>query len=83
MSKLDQFKDFDAALAGLAFGEERVRPAHKCGDFALGQADFFTGRDQFFKKSVVQNLMGHGPSLAGDSRLRLFLFLHPSSVVNT
>ncbi len=82
MSKLDEFKDFDTALAGLAFGEERVRPAHECGDFALGQAGFFTGRDQFFKKSVIQSLMGRGPSLTGNTRLGLFPFLHPSSVVN-
>lgn len=82
LSKLDEFKDFDAALAGLAFGEEGMRPAHECGDFALGQASFFAGRGQFFKKSVVQSLMGRGPSLAGNTRLGLFPFLHPSSVVN-
>lgn len=82
MSKLNEFKDFDAALAGLAFGEERVRPTHACGDFALCQAGFFTGRDQFFEKSIVESLMGRIPPFAGYTGFRLFLFLHPSSVVN-
>lgn len=82
LSKLDEFKDFDAALAGLAFGEERVRPAHACGDFTLRQASFFTGRDQFFEKSVIKSLMGRRPPLARCTSLRPFLFLHPSSVVN-
>lgn len=82
LSKLDEFKHFDTALAGLAFGEKGMRPFHPCGDFALRQARFFAGRDQLFEKSVVKSLMMRRPPLAGDSRLRLLLFLHLSSVGN-
>ena len=60
MSKLDEFKDLDAALAGFALGEEGVRPAHACGDFPLRQAGFFTGGDQFLEKSVVFPSEGGG-----------------------
>jgi hypothetical protein len=82
LSKLNEFKDFDTALARLAFREERVRPFHACGDFALCQTRFLAGRDEFFEESVVESLMGRRPPLARDSSLRLLLFLHPSSVGN-
>lgn len=82
LSKLDEFKDFDAALSGLAFGEEGVRPAHLCGDFTLRQAGFLPRRDQFFEKSVVKSLIGRRPPFARYTGLRPFLFLHLSSVVN-
>ena len=82
MGKLDEFKDFDTALAGLAFREEGMCSRHTCGDFALRQARFLTGRDELFKKSVVESLMGRRPPLARDSGLRLLLFLHLSSVGN-
>jgi hypothetical protein len=81
-SKLNQFKHFDAALTRLTFREERVRPAHTRGNFALCQPCFLTGRNQLFKKSVVESLMGRRPSLARDSSLRLLLFLHLSSLGN-
>ena len=38
LSKLDEFKYFDAALAGLALREKRMCPFHACGDFTLRQA---------------------------------------------
>ena len=82
MSKLDKFEDFDAALASLAFGEEGVRPAHAGGNFALRQANFFAGRDQFLDKSIVKSLMGTVSPFARYTGLRLFPFLHLSSVVN-
>ncbi len=63
MSELDQFKHFDTALARLAFREEGMRPLHTCGNFALRQPCFLAGRDQFFKKSVIESLMGRRPSL--------------------
>jgi len=80
MSKLDEFKHFDAAFARLAFREEGVRPAHVRGDFALRQSRFFAGRDELFEKSVIESLIGRCSSLARDSCLRLLLFLHLSSV---
>lgn len=82
MGKLDQFKDFDAALARLAFREERMRPAHARGDIALSQPGFFARYDQFLQKSVIESLMGRRPPLARDSSLRLPLLPHLSSVVN-
>jgi len=82
LSKLDQFEDFDAALASLAFGEERVRPAHARGNFALRQARSLAGRDQLFKELVVESLMGSISPLARYTGLRLTLFPHLSSVVN-
>jgi hypothetical protein len=82
LSKLDEFKDFDAALARLAFREEGMRPYHTCGDFTLRHARFFAGRDQLLKKSIVESLMGRCPPLPRDSSLRLFLLLHLSSVGN-
>jgi hypothetical protein len=82
LSELNEFKDFDAALARLAFREEGMRPFHPCGDFALRQTCFLSGRDQLFKKSIVESLMGRRPTLARDSSLRLLLFLHLSSVGN-
>ncbi len=81
-SKLDQFKHFDAALTRLAFREEGVRSTHAGSDLPLCQACLLTGRDQFFDKSVIQSLMLRRPTFAGDARLRLFLFLHLSSVCN-
>ncbi len=83
LSKLDKFKDFDTALARLAFREEGMRPSHACGDFALRQFCFLAGRDQLFEKSVVESLMGRRPSLTRDSSLRLLLLLHLSSVGNS
>lgn len=82
LSKLNEFKDFDTALARFAFREKRMRPFHACRDFPLRQAHCFAGRDQLFDKSVVKSLMMRRPPLAGDSRLRLLLLRHPSSVVN-
>lgn len=82
LSKLDEFKYFDAALARLAFREKGMRSFHACGDFPLRQACFLTGRNQLFKKSIVESLMGRCSPLARDSSLRLLLFLHLSSVGN-
>ena len=82
LSKLDEFKHFDAALTCLAFREEGIRPFHPCGDFTLRQARFLAGRNQLFKKSVIKSLMGRRPSLARDSSLRLLRLLHLSSVGN-
>jgi len=82
LSKLDQFKHFNAALARLTFREEGVRPTHAGGDFSLRQPSFFAGRDQLFKKFVIKSLMGRRSPLARDSSLRLLLLLHLSSVGN-
>jgi hypothetical protein len=82
LSKLDEFKYFDAALARLAFREKGMRSFHPCGDFTLRQARFLAGRDQLFKKPVVESLIGRRPTLARDSSLRLLLLLHLSSVCN-
>jgi hypothetical protein len=82
LSELDQFKHFDAALTGLAFREEGVRPAHACGYVPLRQPCFLTGQNQLFDKSVIQSLMLRRPALAGHAGLRFFLFLHLSSVGN-
>jgi hypothetical protein len=82
LSKLDEFKYFDAALAGLALREKRMRPFHACGDFTLCQARFLAGRDQLLKKPVVESLMGRCSPLPRDSSLRLLLLLHLSSVGN-
>ena len=82
LSKLDQFKHFDAALTRLAFREEGVRPAHAGSYLPLCQPCLLTGRNQFLNKSVIQSLMLRRPALAGYAGLRLFLFLHLSSVGN-
>ncbi len=82
LSKLDEFKHFDTALTRLAFREEGVRSPHTCGYLTLGQARFFAGRDQLFKKSVVESLMGRSSPLPRDSGIRLLLLLHLSSVGN-
>ena len=82
LSKLDEFKHFDTALACLAFGEKGMRPFHPCGDFTLCQARFLAGRDQLFKKPIIDSLMGRRPPLARYAGLRLPLLLHLSSVGN-
>ncbi len=82
LSKLDQFKHFDAALTRLALREEGVRPAHAGGYLPLRQPCFLTGRNQFLDKSVIQSLMLRRPAFAGYAGLRFFLFLHLSSVGN-
>ena len=82
LSKLDEFKYFDAALARLALREKGMRSFHACGDFTLRQARFLAGQDQLFKKPVVESLMGSRPPLTRDSSLRLLLLLHLSSVGN-
>ena len=82
LSKLDEFKYFDAALARLALREKGMRSFHACGDFTLRQARFLAGQDQFFKKSVIESLMGRSSPLPRDSSLRLLLFLHLPSLGN-
>jgi hypothetical protein len=82
LSKLDEFKHFDTALARLAFREKGMRPFHPCRDFALRHARFFAGRDQLLEKSVIDSLMGRSSPLARDSSLRLLLLLHLSSLGN-
>src|SRR5258708_33514084 len=80
LSKLDKFKHFDAAFARLTFREERVCSAHTDADLPRCQPGFLAGRNQFFEKSVVESLMLRRPAFAGYASLRLFLFLHLSSV---
>jgi hypothetical protein len=82
LSELDQFEYFDAALTGLAFREKRMRPSHPRRDFPLRQVCLLPCHNQFFEKSVIESLVMRRPPLAGDSRLRLLLFLHLPSVVN-
>jgi hypothetical protein len=81
-SKLDQFKHFDAALTRLTFREEGVRSAHPGRDLPLRQPCFLAGRNQFLEKSIIERLMLRRPAFAGYASLRLFLFLHLSSVRN-
>ena len=83
LSKLDKFKHFDAAFARLTFREERVWSAHTDTDLPRCQPCFLAGRNQFFKKSIVESLMLRRPPFAGHARLRFLLFLHLSSVGNT
>ena len=82
VSKLDEFKHFEAALTRFAFREERVGSVHTRSNFPLCQPRFLADRNQLFEKPIVKSLMLCCPSFAGDARLRFLLFLHPSSVGN-
>lgn len=81
LSKLDEFKDLNAAFPRLTFREKGMRSAHTRRDFALRQPGRFTTRDQLLKESVVESLMLRRPPFARRAGLRL-PSLHLSSVVN-
>jgi hypothetical protein len=82
LSKLDEFKHFEAAFAGLTFREEGMGPSHADGDLPLRQPCFLACRNQFLNELVIQSLMLRRPAFTGYACLRFFMFLHPSSVGN-